>query len=114
LTANLSPDWSVFVIRFAQQTRLLSTQGNADELVAKFIEAAELQSENRSCELMLVAKSEADDDVVYVIEIWSSESAWDEARHSNAVAAWARDLPELVAESPTSTLLTQIGGKGIG
>ncbi len=100
--------------RFAQQTRLISTKGSADKLVAKFIEAAELQSENASCELMLVAQSGSDDDVVYVTEIWSSESAWKEARHSKAVTAWAKDIPKLVAEWPASTRLTRIGGKGIG
>ena len=99
---------------FAQQTRLISTKGNADKLVAKFIEAAEIQRDNDSCELMLVARSEPDEDVVYVTEIWSSESAWKEARHSKAVTAWARDIPKLVAEWPASTRLTQIGGKGIG
>jgi quinol monooxygenase YgiN len=99
--------------RFAQQTRLVSSEGNADKLVAKFIEAADLQRDNESCELMLVAKSGAEDDVVYVTEVWSSESAWSQASQSDATAAWARDLPALVAEPPTTTLLTEIGGKGI-
>lgn len=99
--------------RFAQQTRLISTKGNADKLVAKFIEAADLQRDNEACELMLVGKSEADDDVVYVTEVWSSEFAWKQARRSKAVTAWARDIPALVAEWPASTRLTQIGGKGI-
>jgi quinol monooxygenase YgiN len=101
------------VSRFAQQTRLISTKGNADKLVAKFIEAADLQRDNKSCELMVVGKSEADEDVVYVTEVWTSESAWKEARRSKAVTAWAKDMPELVAEWPASTRLTAIGGKGI-
>lgn len=100
--------------RFAQLTKLISTKGNADKLVAKFIEAADLQRDNGSCELMLVGKSEADGDVVYVTEVWSSESAWKEARRSKAVTAWARDMPALVAEWPPSTRITEIGGKGIG
>lgn len=99
--------------RFAQQTKLTSTKGNTDKLVAKFIEAADLQRDNESCELMLVARSEADDNIVYVTEVWSSESAWKLARRSEAVTAWAKDLPALVAEWPASTRLTQIGGKGI-
>lgn len=99
--------------RFAQQTILTSTKGNADKLVAKFIEAADLQRDNESCELMLVARSEADDNIVYVTEMWSSESAWKQARRSKAVTAWAKDIPALVAEWPASTRLTQIGGKGI-
>ena len=99
--------------RFAQQTRLISAKGSADELVAKFIEAARLQAENASCELMLAARSASEDDVVYVTEVWSSESAWEEARHSEVITTWAKDMPKLVAEPPASTRLTQIGGKGI-
>ena len=103
----------MFVSRFAQQTRLISTKGNADKLVAKFLAAADLQRDNGACELMLVAKSESDENVVYVTEVWSGESAWKEARRSKAVTAWARDIPALVAEWPPSTRLTRIGGKGI-
>ena len=99
--------------RFAQHTKLISKKGNADKLVAKFIEAADLQRDNESCELMLVGKSEADEDVVYVTEVWSSESAWKEARRSKTVTAWAKDMPALVAEWPPSTRITGIGGKGI-
>lgn len=99
--------------RFAQQTKLVSTKGNVDKLVAKFIEAAELQRDNAACELMLVGKSESQEDVVYITEVWSSESAWKQACRSKAVAAWAKDMPVLVAEWPPSIRLTQIGGKGI-
>lgn len=99
--------------RFAQQTKLISTEGSADKLLAKFLEAAELQAENPSCELMLVARSEANENVVYLTEIWSSEATWDEARQSDAITAWAKDMPALVAEPPVSTRFTQIGGKGI-
>lgn len=99
--------------RFAQQTRLVSTEGSADKLVAKFLVAADLQRDNEACELMLVGKSEADEDVVYVTEVWSSESAWKQARRSKAVTAWARNIPALVAEWPPSVRFTQIGGKGI-
>ena len=107
------PDWSVFVSRFAQQTKLVSTNGSADKLVAKFLEAAELQSDNPSCELMLVARPESEENVVYLTEVWSTESAWEEARRSDVITAWAEDMPNLVAEPPVSTRLTQIGGKGI-
>lgn len=100
--------------RFAQQTRLIATNGNAEKLVAKFIQAAELQRDNEACELMLVAKTEADDDVVYITEVWVNESAWEQERHSKAVTAWAKDIPKLVAEWPASTRLTRIGGKGVG
>lgn len=106
-------DWSALVARFAQHTRLTSTKGNADKLVAKFLAAADLQRDNDACELMLVGRSASDEDIIYVTEVWSSEAAWKQARGSKAVTAWAKDIPALVAEWPPSTRLTQIGGKGL-
>lgn len=99
--------------RFAQHTKLVATGGNADRLASKFIESIEIQRENPACELMIVCKSPADDDVVYLTEVWSSESEWEEARSSPLVAQWAKDMPSLVAEAPQSVRLDPIGGKGL-
>jgi quinol monooxygenase YgiN len=81
------------VSRFAQHTKLISAKGNAGKLVAKFIEAADLQRDNESCELMLVGKSEADEDVVFVTEVWSSESAWKEALSGKGIGSAVPDQP---------------------
>jgi quinol monooxygenase YgiN len=99
--------------RFAQHTKLLATPGNADRLAAKFIESVELQRENPACELMIVCKSPVDGDLVFLTEVWSSESDWEEARNSPVIAEWAQDMPSLVAEPPRSVRLDPIGGKGL-
>lgn len=98
--------------RFAQHTKLVATSGNADRLVSKFIESV-MQRGNPACELMLVSKSAEDGDVVYLTEVWSSESEWEEARSSPEIAAWARDMPSIVAETPQSVRLHPLGGKGL-
>lgn len=98
---------------FAQQTRLVSTSGDAEKLVAKFIEAAEFQRDNESCELMVAGKSDSEDDVVYVTEVWSNEAAWEKARQGAAIAEWAKGVSALVKEWPASTRLTGVGGKGV-
>jgi quinol monooxygenase YgiN len=61
---------------------------------------------------MIVWKSPDDDDVVYLTEVWSSESEWEQARSSPVIAEWARDMPALVAEDPESVRLDPVGGKG--
>lgn len=50
--------------RFGQQTRLVAKKGRAEALVAKFIEAAEMQRDNPACDLMIAGKSTTEDDVV--------------------------------------------------
>jgi quinol monooxygenase YgiN len=77
------------------------------------MESAEIQRENPACELMIVCKSVEDDDVVYLTEVWSSESEWKQARNSPVIAEWAEGMPSLVSESPQSVRLDPVGGKGL-
>jgi quinol monooxygenase YgiN len=99
--------------RFAQHTRLVATPGNARRLADKFLESVEYQRENPACELMLVCTSSREDAVVYLTEVWSSESEWERARTSPVIAEWAKDMPSLVAEAPESVRLDPVGGKGL-
>lgn len=99
--------------RFAQHTRLVATSGNADRLAGKFLESVEIQRDNPACELMIVSRSPLDDDVVYLTEVWSSESEWDRARRSPVIAEWAEEMPTLVAEPPQTVRLDPLGGKGL-
>jgi quinol monooxygenase YgiN len=101
------------VPRFAQQTRLVATSGNADALVRKFLDAVEIQSDNPACELMIAGRSTSEEDVVYLIEAWSSEAEWERARHRDAVTAWAEGMPRLVADRPVSVTLDSLDGKGL-
>ena len=100
-------------MRFAQHTRLRARPGKRDALAAKFLEAAELQAENPACELSLVSRSPDDEDVVFLTEVWASAEEHERARNSDAVQAWARDMPTLVAGPPETTPLALVGGKGL-
>jgi quinol monooxygenase YgiN len=91
----------------------MAKKGRADALVAKFVEAAEMQRDNPACHLMIAGKSTAEDDVVHVIEVWASEADWKRARNSDEVAAWAKDMPGLVASWPKSATFDAAGGKGL-
>jgi quinol monooxygenase YgiN len=101
------------VTRFAQQTRLLAKKGRAPALLEKFIEAAEIQKANLACEVMLTGSAASEPDAVYVFEVWSSEAEWRRAGESDAITAWSKGMPDLVAEWPGSIRLDSIGGKGI-
>jgi quinol monooxygenase YgiN len=98
---------------FGQHTRLLAMPGRADALVAKFVEAASLQRENRACQLMIAGKSTTEDDIVYLVEVWSSEDEWEQARTSDEIKSWAADMPGLVAAPPESLTFEPAGGKGL-
>jgi len=101
------------VPRFGQHTRLVATTGQVEALVAKFLEAVEIQRDNPACELTLVSRSSDDPDVVYITEVWSSEDDWDEARRSEPIAAWAKGMAGMVAGPPESHQFEPVGGKGL-
>lgn len=98
--------------RFAQHTRLVAAPGRRDELVAKFLESIEIQRDNADCALMVVSTA-PDADVVYLTEVWSSEDAWERARHSPVIQAWAAPMPQLVGGPPESIRLNVVGSKGL-
>lgn len=99
--------------RFAQHTRLVAAPGKHAELVAKFLECAAIQHNNPDCELMLVSTAPDTGDVVYLTEVWSSKHAWETARNSAPIQAWAASMPSLVDGPPESVPLEVAGGKGL-
>ena len=99
--------------RFAQHSRLKAAPGKREELISKFLEAAEIQRDNPACELMFVSASPGDPDVVYLTEVWTSAEEHERARTSPEIAAWAKSMPPLVAGPPVSTPLDVRGGKGL-
>ncbi len=99
--------------RFAQHTRLIAASGKRDELVAKFLDAIEIQRGNPDCEVMLVSVATDASDVVYLTEVWSSSEAWENARDSDRIRAWAASMPGLVDGPPETEPLEVVGGKGL-
>jgi quinol monooxygenase YgiN len=93
------------VAGFGQHTRIRARPGKHPELLAKFVEAAEMQQDNPACELTLVSTSPEDPDVVFLTEVWTSAEEHERARTSAEVQAWAKDMPELVDGPPDTTRL---------
>lgn len=99
--------------RFAQHTQLVAAPGKRDDLVAKFLESAEIQRENTDCEIIVVSTAPDSADVVYLTEIWSTKDSWEHARRSAPIQAWAASMPALVDAPPETTPLDVAGGKGL-
>jgi quinol monooxygenase YgiN len=51
--------------------------------------------------------------LVYLTEVWSSQGAWERARRSAPIQAWAASMPALVGGPPESIPLDVAGGKGL-
>ena len=98
---------------FAQHARLRAREGKREELVAKFLEVADIQRDNPACRLMLVSTSPEEDDAVFLTEVWTSAEEHARARESEEVQAWAEGMSALVAGPPETTPLVIEGGTGL-
>ena len=83
-------------------TTLRAAPGRREDLVAKFLEAAQIQRDNPDCQLELVSTSPTDDDLVYLTELWTSAEAHKRATEMPAIAEWSKDMPSMVAEMVAS------------
>ena len=72
-----------------------------------------MQRGNPACELMLVSTSPSDGDAVFLTEVWTSAEEHERTRQSDAVQAWAADMPSLVAGPPEVTPLAVEGAIGL-
>jgi quinol monooxygenase YgiN len=62
---------------------------------------------------MIAGRSTTEEDIVYLIEVWSSKDEWEQARTSDEIKAWAAGMPDLVATPPESVTFDPAGGKGL-
>lgn len=82
-------------------------------LAERLLQAAALMEAESGCQLYAVCRSDANDDEVWVLELWNDEA-------SHAASLERADVRELIVETmpildgpPHQTRLTPIGGKGI-
>jgi hypothetical protein len=54
---------------------------------------------------MIAGRSASEEDVVYLVEVSSSEAEREQARRSDAVTAWAQGMPQLVAGRPVNVTI---------
>ena len=79
-----------------------------DELLAKFLDACEIQRDNPACELMLVSTSPDEHSAVFLTEVWASPEEYERARESPEVQVWAAEMPGLVDGPPEVTPLVPV------
>jgi quinol monooxygenase YgiN len=65
------------LVRFGLHGSLLAQPGQRHALLEHMLEAARLMRDAPGCDLYLVATSEADDDAVWITEVWRTEADHD-------------------------------------
>jgi quinol monooxygenase YgiN len=99
--------------RFALHGKFTARPGKKDELVDQLLEAARLMEAATGCELYAVSTSPADENAVWVTEIWRTEADHDASLSIAGVGELIRRTRALIAGASESTRLVVHGGKGI-
>ncbi len=99
--------------RFGLHGSLLATPGQRDALVHHMLEAARLMEDAPGCELYVVSTSEADDDAVWITEVWRTEADHDASLSLPGVPELIGRARPLIAGMGHSQRLMPIGGLGV-
>ncbi|MEO5985591.1 MAG: antibiotic biosynthesis monooxygenase [Candidatus Limnocylindria bacterium] len=96
--------------RFGLHGSILARPGQRDALVEHMLEASRLMDDARGCELYLVSVSEANDDVVWITEVWTSEADHDASLSLPGVPELIGRARALIAGMGASQRLVPLGG----
>lgn len=100
--------------RFVLHGSLLATPGQRGALVTHMMQAASLMKDAPGCELYLVSTSEADDDAVWITEVWRTEADHDASLSLPGVPELIGRARSLIAGMGDSQRLVTIGGSVMG
>ncbi|MGI8828441.1 MAG: putative quinol monooxygenase [Candidatus Limnocylindria bacterium] len=96
--------------RFGLYGSILATPGQRGALVAHMLEAAHLMQDAPGCEPYLVSTSEADDDAVWITEVWRTEADHDASLSLPGVQELIERARPIIAGMGESIRLVPHGG----
>jgi len=93
--------------------KLTAHEGKRDALVEKMMKAAELMNSVPGCLLYVVATSDTEPNAVFIHELWKDEDSHGASLSMAGVRTLILDTMPLLAEKPSGTKVTAVGGKGL-
>jgi len=97
---------------YAMTGKFITTAEDRDKLIDILVTAGKEMQENDDCLLYLACKDEANDDVVWVMELWTSKEAHDESlAQPQTRELIGKALP--VIKGTEGASLIPVGGKGL-
>jgi quinol monooxygenase YgiN len=98
---------------YGLHVRFPALPGKADELEAVLLRAAESLKGSPECRLYVVGRSPGEENLVWVIEVWSSREAHAAGLQDPAAQAIIPRALALLDGRPQATELRPAGGKGL-
>lgn len=100
--------------KFGLHGKLQATTGNGDKLASILLEAAQLVSTAKGCQLYLIGKDPLEKDAVWVTEVWDSKEDHDLSLSGAGVRELiAQAMPLLDGKPAPGQVLDILGGAGL-
>jgi quinol monooxygenase YgiN len=93
--------------------RLTAKPGQRQEVVEFLLESGRLFDDNAGCLLYLVSESEDDPNVIWVVDLWTSEEAHTEALKAPELRPFIERAMPLLEGMPEQIKVHTAGGKGL-
>ena len=98
-------------MEFALLNRLTTKPGRRDRVVEILLESGKLFDDNAACRLYLVAESADDPNLIWVVDLWTSEEKHAEALEVPEMRPFVEECMPLLEGMPEQTRVTPVGGK---
>jgi quinol monooxygenase YgiN len=92
--------------------KLTAKPGKRDRVVEILLESGRLFEGNEACLLYLVTAAEDDPNVVWVVDLWTSQDAHAEALKDPALRPFVDDAMQVLAGPPEQIEVTSMGYVG--
>lgn len=100
--------------KYGLQGALQAKKGKGNELAGILLKAAELVAMAKGCQIYIVGQDSADDDLIWVTEVWDSKKDHQNSLKIEEVKALITTAMPLLERMPEKGLETVVlGGQGI-
>jgi quinol monooxygenase YgiN len=98
---------------YALINRLTAKPGQRDRVVEIVLESGRLFDDNEACLLYLVSESQDDPNLIWVVDLWTSEEAHSEALKAPELRPYVEQAMPLLEGMPEQIEVRPVGGKGV-
>jgi quinol monooxygenase YgiN len=98
---------------YALLNKLTAKPGKRGQVIDILIESGELFDDNPACVLYLVSESADDPNLVWVVDLWTSQEAHAEALKAPELRPYVEKALPLLHGMPEQIEVRPVGGRGV-
>lgn len=93
--------------------KLTAKPGKRDEAISILLESGKPFLQNKACILYLVYQDTVDQNLIWVVDLWTSQQEHDAATANQALRPFVAQVAPLLEDAPEQIKVALMGGKGL-